>query len=147
MATREEPLRALRCRDDFTTRDAGTLLDYVDQEISTAITLPGSVTVAEEGTPLGGAPHTTLDFVGGSITATDAGGGVATITLVTPPGDNLGNHTATEALDMAGFGIINVPAFETPARPKNGCAFLGTRFDIARPAERCKRWRSVYRRY
>lgn len=82
MATREETLRNLRFRDDFTTRDAGTILDYVDQEIAIAIVLPGSVTVADEGTPIAGAPHTTLDFVGANIVAADAGSGVATITVV-----------------------------------------------------------------
>ena len=82
MATREETLRNLRFRDDFTTRDAGTILDYVDQEIAVAIVLPGSVTVADEGTPIAGAPHTTLDFVGANIVAADAGSGVATITVV-----------------------------------------------------------------
>jgi hypothetical protein len=81
MATRAEVLRLLRFRDQLTTRDVSTILDYVDQEILTAVVLPGSVGVSEEGTPLVGAPHTVLDFVGADITATDAGSGVATITV------------------------------------------------------------------
>jgi len=81
MATREEVLRALRFRDNLTTRDVGSILDYVDQEILTAVVLPGSVGVSEEGTPLAGAPHTILDFIGGDITAADAGSGVASITV------------------------------------------------------------------
>ena len=36
--------------------------------------------VHEEGTPLTGTPHTTMNFVGPRITASNAGGGVATVT-------------------------------------------------------------------
>lgn len=84
MATREEVLRALRFRDNVTTRDMGAILDYVDQEI--AAVPAGTVTVQDEGTPIAGAPHTTLDFVGAEIAATDGGSGVATVTVTVAGG-------------------------------------------------------------
>ena len=40
-----------------------------------------AVIVEDEGTPIGGAPHSTLNFVGGGVVASDAGGGKATITI------------------------------------------------------------------
>lgn len=39
------------------------------------------VNVQEEGVAIAGNPHSTLNFVGGGVTAADAGGGVATITV------------------------------------------------------------------
>lgn len=47
--------------------------------------------IADEGTPLAGAPHTAIDYVGAGVTASNAGGGVATITIPgNPPSDNPG---------------------------------------------------------
>ena len=40
-----------------------------------------SITIEDEGIVVGGGPHDTLDFVGSGVTATDAGGGTATITI------------------------------------------------------------------
>jgi len=40
-----------------------------------------AVTIREEGTPIAGAPHTFMNFVGPNITASNAGGGVADITV------------------------------------------------------------------
>jgi hypothetical protein len=41
----------------------------------------GAPTIQDEGTPLAGAPHSTLDFVGAGVTATDGGSGKALITI------------------------------------------------------------------
>ena len=68
MATKAEVLRLLRFRDQLTTRDVETLLDYVDQEVAVA--------------------------VGGH--------------------DNLGDHTATEPLNMQTFDITNVASLLAP---------------------------------
>lgn len=35
----------------------------------------------DEGTPVSGSPHTTVNFVGAGVTVTDGGGGVATVTI------------------------------------------------------------------
>jgi len=105
MATREEVLRALRFRDNLTTRDVGSILDYVDQEVGTAVA--AHIIVQDEGSPLAGTPHDTLNFIGGDIVASDAGGGVVSLTISATPGDNLGNHIATQDLDMANFDILN----------------------------------------
>lgn len=44
--------------------------------------------IADEGTPLAGAPHTAIDYVGAGVTASNAGSGVATITIPgNPPSD------------------------------------------------------------
>lgn len=43
------------------------------------------VGVNDEGTPVTGTPHNTLNFIGDQITATNAGGGVANITIVKRP--------------------------------------------------------------
>ena len=40
-----------------------------------------SVIVEDEGSVVAGGPHTNLDFVGGAVTVTDAGGGVANIAI------------------------------------------------------------------
>jgi hypothetical protein len=43
--------------------------------------IPGSIIVQDEGTPVAGAPHTGLDFVGDGVLATDAGGGLVAVTI------------------------------------------------------------------
>jgi hypothetical protein len=40
-----------------------------------------SVIVEDEGTPIGGAPHTKLNFIGGGVVASDGGGGTANVTI------------------------------------------------------------------
>jgi len=49
------------------------------------------IIVEDEGVPLPGAPHNTLNFIGAGVLATDAGGGVADITI---PGSGGLDHTA-----------------------------------------------------
>ena len=46
----------------------------------------GGVNVNDDGAPIAGNPHSTLNFVGGGVQAIDAGGGVANVTI---PGINL----------------------------------------------------------
>lgn len=71
-----------------------------------ALSISGGATisVSDEGTPLGGA-FTTLDFVGAGVTATDAGGGTATITI---GGGGGGTYTAGDGLDLTAseFSVI-----------------------------------------
>jgi YD repeat-containing protein len=40
-----------------------------------------TITVQDEGSPVAGTPHNTLNFVGDGVTVTNAGGGVATVTI------------------------------------------------------------------
>jgi len=40
-----------------------------------------AIALEDEGAAVAGGPHSTLDFVGGSVAVTDAGGGKATITI------------------------------------------------------------------
>jgi hypothetical protein len=43
--------------------------------------LPGGINVEEQSTPITGTPHSTLNFLGDTVEAADAGGGEATITV------------------------------------------------------------------
>ncbi len=43
--------------------------------------IPGSIVVQDEGTPVAGAPHTGLNFVGGGVDATDGGGGIVQVSV------------------------------------------------------------------
>lgn len=63
------------------------------------------VNVQDEGVDIGGNPHSVLNFTGGGVTATDAGGGVATINI---PGSLAFGYPATGAEDPNGF-VINLP--------------------------------------
>lgn len=54
--------------------DAGSWVQIFPQ-------VSGGVSVEDEGSPVTGTPHTTLDFAGAGVTASDAGGGKATITI------------------------------------------------------------------
>jgi len=51
--------------------------------------------IQDEGSPVGGAPHTTLNFVGAGVTASDAGAGVATVTI--PGGGAASDQAAVQA--------------------------------------------------
>ncbi len=57
----------------------------------------GAIIVQEEGVAVPGGPHTTLDFKGVSVTASDAGGGVAAIDVVPIAG--------SERVDAASEGV------------------------------------------
>jgi len=52
------------------------------------VTISGAaaVDVQDEGIIVGGGPHATLNFIGGAVTATDGGGGIADITISASPG-------------------------------------------------------------
>jgi hypothetical protein len=71
--------------DDHTQYFNTTRLDPVIDGYITGIT------VEEEGTPITGTPHTTFDFVGAGVTATDGGSGTTTITI--PGGGDHGSLT------------------------------------------------------
>ena len=58
--------------------------------------------IADEGTAL--TQRSTLDFVGAGVTATDSAG--KTIVTIPVGADNLGDHTATQNLDMNGNWVI-----------------------------------------
>jgi hypothetical protein len=47
--------------------------------------------IQDEGVAVAGAPHTTLNFVGAGVTVTNAGGGIATITIPGGAASNLGS--------------------------------------------------------
>ncbi len=70
------------------------------------------IDVEDEGTPLANNPHTTLNFVGDGVTATDAGGGVADITI---PGDVAADDEGTPlgrftTFDFVGSGVTATDA-------------------------------------
>jgi hypothetical protein len=71
------------------------------------------ITVENQGADIGGNPHQILNFVGAGVTASDAGGGVATITI--PGGEPIASVTTTfddflddrrSFLSVAGGGAI-----------------------------------------
>ncbi|MCG2724996.1 MAG: hypothetical protein L6420_01855, partial [Elusimicrobia bacterium] len=72
----------------------------------------------------GGVYASTHVFVSGDVHATKFYGDVSDTTGL-PSGDNLGNHIATKALDMAAFGIINV-ASVSAAGPMTASSFTAT---------------------
>ena len=83
--------------------------------------IPGSgssVTIQDEGIPVTGTPHTTLNFVGTNVTATNAGGGVATIsvtgivdTFATIQVDGVAQSTNAPTLDFdsSDFTLVESP--------------------------------------
>jgi len=56
-----------------------------------------SLEVEDEGTPVPNSPHTTMNFIGGGVTATDAGGGTVNITIApgAAPIDTVFGRTGT----------------------------------------------------
>lgn len=66
----------------------------------------GGVTVENQGAPIAGNPHTTLNFVGAGVVASDAGGGVADITIAGGGGGNTHNTVDffEEFAEVDGFG-------------------------------------------
>lgn len=76
---------------DFITPSEGFIV-YIDDENSAytfdgaawVMGIPGAgggVSLEDEGTPVTGTPHTTLNFTGAGVTVTDAGSGEATVTI------------------------------------------------------------------
>lgn len=69
---------------DVTVIDSGALPDN-NADCLIALIFSGSgttgVNVEDEGTPVTGTPHTTLNFAGAGVTASNAGGGTALITI------------------------------------------------------------------
>lgn len=71
----------------------------------------GSLAVQDEGSAVAGAPHSTMNFVGAGVTATNAGGGVATITIPGGSGLTIEDEGATvtggphTALNFVGAGV------------------------------------------
>lgn len=80
--------------------DAGDKLNDVITALSAG---GGAPIIQDEGTPLAGAPHTTLDFAGAGVNATDAGGSKALITI---PGGGGGGA----ALDYAHPAVRSISA-------------------------------------
>jgi hypothetical protein len=62
-----------------------------------------TITIQDEGSTVTGGPHSTLNFVGDGITASNAGGGVATITVdaATKQAFHSHNNTTTQTLTTA----------------------------------------------
>jgi hypothetical protein len=76
------------------------------------LTTNTAISVQEEGTNVANTPHHTLNFIGGSITATDGGSGVANITvvenndiIVQDEGTNVAN-TPHSKLNFVGAGVV-----------------------------------------
>jgi hypothetical protein len=71
---------------------------------------PGpTAVIQDEGVPLAGAPHTTLNFVGAGVTATDAGFGVALITI--PGGGGAIAFPLNEIVFGTGASVTSDPDF------------------------------------
>lgn len=81
----------------------------------------GSVSIEDEGELVPGAPHTTLDFVGDGVTASNAGGGKATITI---PGGSGGvdqfSYVSERWYTADPHGAVQVLFGTTTSRIQNG---------------------------
>lgn len=64
--------------------------------LSDAQDASGKVSIQDEGTPVTGTPHTTLNFVGTGVAVTDGGSGVATVTVT---GGGSGEFVAVTGFD------------------------------------------------
>ena len=62
-----------------------------------------TIVVEEEGTPIAGGPHDTLNFIGSGVTASDAGGGTADITVT--GGGASGDQAMVQARRTTTFSI------------------------------------------
>jgi len=60
-----------------------------------------NIIVEDEGSTVAGGPHSNLDFVGAGVTATNAGSGVATITIPGGSSANIAQYRATANLSIA----------------------------------------------
>lgn len=79
---------------DLTVGQVQTLLNIADGATK-------GVSLEDEGTPVTGTPHTTLDFVGAGVTVTNAGSGEATITI---PGGAGGQIIINDVITPAVIG-------------------------------------------
>jgi hypothetical protein len=84
-----------------------------DWTIQASASSTGGVSLQDEGAPVPGNPHSTLNFVGTGVTATDAGGGVASIAV---PGNTIQDEGAPIAgnphptLNFVGTGVTAADA-------------------------------------
>ncbi len=74
--------------------------------------LTKTIIVDDEGSPVAGGPHSTLDFVGAGVTVTDGTGGVATITI---PSGGGGDTVTINGVSLSGTDVDFDDA--TPAAP------------------------------
>ena len=70
-------------------------------------TAGGGITIYDEGGSIGGNPHTALNFVGAGVTASDSGGGLATITI---PGGSTPIVEVANFLALAGISDAALPS-------------------------------------
>jgi hypothetical protein len=75
----------------------------VTQNISAVIGGAVGFNIEDEGVLVPGGPHTTLNFIGSGVTATDAGGGVADVTIISGGGSVAG--VQQDAFAAASFNI------------------------------------------
>jgi len=90
--------------------------------------LASTITVEDEGSIVSGGPHSNLDFVGAGVTATDAGSGVATITITAGPA-NIAQYRQTGNLDIltsATTVVLNANDFEDSNYTRSGVPGLRT---------------------
>ena len=68
---------------------------------------PGPPTIIQdEGVPLAGAPHSTINFVGAGVAATDGGGGVAVVTVPASSGITIVGPIAATGLQNVDFPAL-----------------------------------------
>lgn len=87
---------------------------------------PGpTAVIQDEGVPLAGAPHTTLNFAGAGVTATDAGFGVALITI---PGGGSVAEPADQIVFGTGASVTSDPdlTYVQAVNGNDGRFFLNT---------------------
>jgi hypothetical protein len=94
--------------DDFSDVDISGVSpgDHLEWNGSTWVPVAppggGVLTIEDEGIPIAGGPHTTLDFVGTGVTVTNGGGGTATITIA-------GGAAPVDSVSGSGGGINVTP--------------------------------------
>lgn len=93
-----------------------------------------TIIVEDEGATVTGGPHSTLDFVGSGVTATDAGGGVCTVTI--PAGSaNIAQYVKGNNLTIAVLPTtvsLNVTDFEDSAYTRAGSDITINRIGVYR---------------
>ena len=95
-------------------------LPVLDGRNLTGVSAASTLGVEDEGTPVSGGPHDTMNFIGSGVSAVDAGGGTVDVTIAAgaAPIDTVFGRTGTVvavADDYTADEVTNVPAGDITA--------------------------------